>query len=58
MELNDLNNISRSGSLNKLLSTRSGFDLDLIQKVDENTANKLINPASKKMAEVVETTGD
>ena len=29
MELNDLNNISRSGSLNKLLSTRSGFDLDL-----------------------------
>ena len=32
MELNDLNKISRSGSLNKLLSTRSGFDLDLSAK--------------------------
>jgi len=57
MELNDLNNISRSGSLNKLLSTRFGFDLDL-SKVDENTANKLINSASKKMSEVVETTSN
>ncbi len=41
MELNDLNKISRSGSLNKLLGTRFGFDLDL-SKVDEQTASKLI----------------
>ena len=33
MELNDLNKIQRSGSLNKLLGTRSGFDLDLFKKL-------------------------
>jgi len=57
MELNDLNNLSRSGSLNKLLSTRFGFDLNL-QKVDEETANKLIKTANRKMSEIAETTGD
>ena len=40
MELNDLNKISRSGSLNKLLP-RSAFDLDL-SKVDENTAKNYL----------------
>ena len=57
MELNDLNKISRSGSLNKLLGTRFGFDLDL-SKVDEQTANKLIQSANNKMSEVVETTSN
>ena len=57
MELNDLNKISRSGSLNKLLGTRFGFDLDL-SKVDEQTASKLIQSANNKMSEVVETTSN
>lgn len=57
MELNDLNNLSRSGSLNKLLSTRFGFDLDL-SKVNEEVAQKLLTTANRKMAEAQTTQGD
>ena len=57
MELNDLNNLSRSGSLNKLLSTRFGFDLDL-SKVDETVAKNLLNTATRKMSEAQNEQGD
>ena len=57
MELNDLNNLSRSGDLNKLLNTRFGFDLDL-SKVDEAIAKNLLNTATNKMVEVQSTQGD
>ena len=57
MELNDLNNLSRSGSLNKLLSTRFGFDLDL-SKVDEAVAKNLLDTATRKMSEAQNEQGD
>jgi len=53
MELNDLNKVSRSSKLNKLLSTRFGFGFDL-SKMNEDIANQMIKTAKREMAEETE----
>jgi hypothetical protein len=54
MELNDLNKISRSKSLNKLLDTRFGFQLDM-SKLTEGRASAMISTAEKQMLEIKES---
>lgn len=54
MELNDLNKISRSKSLNKLLDTRFGFQLDM-NKLSESRASAMIATAEKQMKQLKES---
>ena len=54
MELNDLNKISRSRSLNKLLDTRFGFQLDM-SKLTESRASAMIATAEKQMKQLKES---
>lgn len=56
MELNDLNKISRSKSLNKLLDTRFGFALDM-SKLSESRASAMIATAEKQMQQIKESIG-
>jgi hypothetical protein len=46
MELNDLNSISRSKKINKLLDTRFGWNLEL-SKLSESRAELMIKTANK-----------
>ena len=53
MELNDLNTLSRSKKINKLLDTRFGWKLEL-DKLTEATAPSFIETADKQMQAVKE----
>ena len=57
MELNDIISTPRSKSLNKLLSTRFGFDLNLA-KINESTAIRLVESADREMKKVAKAKGD
>ena len=54
MELNDLNNRSRSQKLNSLLDTRFGFQLQL-DKITEKRAGQMIRHAETQMSTVKES---
>ena len=54
MELNDLNNRSKSQKLNSLLDTRFGFQLQL-DKITEKRAGQMIRHAEKQMVTVKES---
>lgn len=53
MELNDLNSISRSKKINKLLDTRFGWQLDL-SNISESNAGRMIKHADNEMKAVKE----
>lgn len=53
MELNDLNSISRSKKINKLLDTRFGWQLDL-SNISESNAGRIIKHADNEMKAVKE----
>lgn len=50
MELNDLNSIKRSSSLNKLLNTRFGFSLEL-DKMNEKRATRVLDSIDRQIEE-------
>ena len=50
MELNDLNRVKHSDSLNKLLATRFNMTLDL-EKLTEKRATKLLSAIEKTLTE-------
>lgn len=56
MELNDLNRVKHSDSLNKLLGTRFNMALDL-QKLTEQRATKLLSAIGKTLTESQKGTG-
>ena len=56
MELNDLNRVKHSDSLNKLLGTRFNIALDL-QKLTEQRATKLLSAIEKTLTESQKGTG-
>lgn len=53
MELNDLNSISRSKKINKLLDTRFGWELDL-SNLSESKAERMMKHADNEMKAVKE----
>ena len=56
MELNDLNRVKHSDSLNKLLATRFNMTLDL-EKLTEKRATKLLSAIEKTLTESQKGTG-
>jgi len=50
MELNDLNSINRSGSLNKLLNTRFGFSLEL-DKMNQKRATRVLESIETQLTQ-------
>ena len=56
MELNDLNRVKHSNSLNKLLGTRFNMTLDL-EKLTEKRATKLLSAIEKTLTESQKGTG-